>query len=1045
MSEPLPLPPYVTATLPAGHIVVDKTYVGDDEWLLHVCVYEALPANTNSGPKLSYLARVDARTGEITPATKYHDMQLDPYARMSSNRSSVVYAYNDPFRADVNAWVPTEDAPTLSTPVVSVAANADVSKLFVGNFSGLRVFSEVDGQWVEATPPITGSAVYRLSANHINNHIAIARASSPFLQVLDMSTLNVAFTAGGVACHAVAYSPDGAYLAVGFTSGSRFRIYKIDGFIYTELSTAGYTHPTGTVQDMAWSPDGKYIAVGHSTSPFMSIYELNRDTDTITKLANPTNLPTVTCTSVGFAPDGGAVLFGAGSSPFLFRYTYSGAGVFTRDTSLPVAVPGNITSIAFSADLGLVFLTSYMLETTLRDRRVVVWAYEGGGVFSDPRETLPRTVGSRVFSFWQYQIHCAYLLNGRLWLGSDASLAGQTLVAYRLVTHREEGVYRSTDKGSTWEHVFNPVVDDGFGWAYCNRQPISAFGDTAYLGVVADMQDDTTYGGYLYKSVDAGDTWFRIYTTEAAFPDPGLDGCDLTCVFTPDGEKVLLTAQVYTTPAADVAAVSLDGGDSWTPLRTLPEQAIYPEAAGYTAGVWFVGGFNAIRRSADDGATWTRVALPFNVFPYAMSGYSSHAVGVALPKGSTPPTGVLWSTDLGLTWAPAEKDFPLATVYTSPGYVEYGDNYWAYAVERTLVFTRLLGGTMPPIVVQLLDSTTVDLVTTSDYAVALRSILRSSSAARTFRQRALEILSRAQYTDRAIPALTAFLNSDTGVRDDISFYELVVLLSAVRVSAATKTNLHAAQQLLSVLSAWAGSSGADVSLAFSGCGVSTAFAEQLTRVAQMLDQLEARITASDSLHLGFLLLDELTASDAFPAHATLQAAVRDSLAGYVVFRYSGEVYSGWVMNLEGAMPVSRYEDYNFNSFCRVGSTYYGGADEGLFVLDGATDDGEPIDAAVATMMLDFGSPAQKRVHAAYIGYTSDGRVMLKVRAVNEGQLKEQWFEAKEVLAAAPREQMIRLGRGARSRYWQFELVNLDGADFELTDMEVHPVYLNRRV
>jgi len=85
------------------------------------------------------------------------------------------------------------------------------------------------------------------------------------------------------------------------------------------------------------------------------------------------------------------------------------------------------------------------------------------------------------------------------------------------------------------------------------------------------------------------------------------------------------------------------------------------------------------------------------------------------------------------------------------------------------------------------------------------------------------------------------------------------------------------------------------------------------------------------------------------------------------------------------------------------------------------------------------------VHNGYIGYTSTGRLMLKVRTVSGGELKEQWYEAQELQAQAPREQMLRIGRGLRSRYWQFELVNVDGADFEIDNLELHPVYLNRRV
>jgi hypothetical protein len=40
---------------------------------------------------------------------------------------------------------------------------------------------------------------------------------------------------------------------------------------------------------------------------------------------------------------------------------------------------------------------------------------------------------------------------------------------------------------------------------------------------------------------------------------------------------------------------------------------------------------------------------------------------------------------------------------------------------------------------------------------------------------------------------------------------------------------------------------------------------------------------------------------------------------------------------------------------------------------------------------------------------------------------------------------VKIGKGLRSRYWQFELVNIDGADFDLDTIEFHPVLLTRRV
>ena len=43
------------------------------------------------------------------------------------------------------------------------------------------------------------------------------------------------------------------------------------------------------------------------------------------------------------------------------------------------------------------------------------------------------------------------------------------------------------------------------------------------------------------------------------------------------------------------------------------------------------------------------------------------------------------------------------------------------------------------------------------------------------------------------------------------------------------------------------------------------------------------------------------------------------------------------------------------------------------------------------------------------------------------------------------ESRVKPGKGYKSVYWQFELVNRNGADFEEKDMTVFPIILQRRI
>lgn len=215
--------------------------------------------------------------------------------------------------------------------------------------------------------------------------------------------------------------------------------------------------------------------------------------------------------------------------------------------------------------------------------------------------------------------------------------------------------------------------------------------------------------------------------------------------------------------------------------------------------------------------------------------------------------------------------------------------------------------------------------------------------------------------------------------------------------------------------------------------------------AQVMDSVTADLLEQNTMIVAVSETLEAEAGDTVQALGHYSQNINDLAGAWLVFKTSGEVIQGWVMNVEGDRPFSEYTGFEFNSMTRIGDRYFGAADAGLYTLSGDTDAGAQIDAHLSSMMLDFGSTAQKRVVAAYLGYTSTGTVVLKVRSVDEGKLVEHWYEANEVVADAPRDGYRPLGRGLKSRYWQFELANVDGADFEIDKLELQPIMLSRRV
>ncbi len=85
---------------------------------------------------------------------------------------------------------------------------------------------------------------------------------------------------------------------------------------------------------------------------------------------------------------------------------------------------------------------------------------------------------------------------------------------------------------------------------------------------------------------------------------------------------------------------------------------------------------------------------------------------------------------------------------------------------------------------------------------------------------------------------------------------------------------------------------------------------------------------------------------------------------------------------------------------------------------------------------------------SYVGLTKAGRLMVKVitsERGKDGAPKERWYAMKQsTLGGTSLGGRIPLGVGIKSRYWQFELANIEGDDFELDVIDLDMIRLSRR-
>ena len=278
---------------------------------------------------------------------------------------------------------------------------------------------------------------------------------------------------------------------------------------------------------------------------------------------------------------------------------------------------------------------------------------------------------------------------------------------------------------------------------------------------------------------------------------------------------------------------------------------------------------------------------------------------------------------------------------------------------------------------------------------------------------------------------------------DIEALRMLTVLAAAGVSSEASTTATLIATLAS----------ASVLRAHADCALSLTMDEALA----LLDEHQASVTlavsaleefyaacSADNTALFVASTDSTVgASDMTASQAQLRVAVAELAGTFVSIRVGNELIQGWVVNTKD-QAFSEYQNFPFNSLCEAGGRYFAVAEDGLYELAGGTDAGVPIQASIKTGLLDLGTHFIKDVKAAYIGYNSAGRLLLYVTTTNKGSREQWWYELKDGASDSLRDGRVTVGRGLRAKYWQFEVVNLDGADFELDDIQIMYNVLSRR-
>jgi len=134
---------------------------------------------------------------------------------------------------------------------------------------------------------------------------------------------------------------------------------------------------------------------------------------------------------------------------------------------------------------------------------------------------------------------------------------------------------------------------------------------------------------------------------------------------------------------------------------------------------------------------------------------------------------------------------------------------------------------------------------------------------------------------------------------------------------------------------------------------------------------------------------------------------------------------------------SQYDDFGFNSFFTHEGRHYGVASDGIYLLEGATDNGEVIESMVDFGINDCGLPHRKKILNVRIGTTNGADTVLEVTTDN-GTREYKLEKSKEGdffwRAKPPHVQ--------QGVYWRFVLKS--STQFELNSIDFAPANLTRR-
>lgn len=181
-----------------------------------------------------------------------------------------------------------------------------------------------------------------------------------------------------------------------------------------------------------------------------------------------------------------------------------------------------------------------------------------------------------------------------------------------------------------------------------------------------------------------------------------------------------------------------------------------------------------------------------------------------------------------------------------------------------------------------------------------------------------------------------------------------------------------------------------------------------------------------------------------PITGTIDASLGILGAYMVGTAEAGDTWRVIAMNLQNG-AITEYESFAFNSMIEWNGGVYGANADGIYQLTGDDDDGTDIEAYARSGRTDHGTEVTKRASDVYVSAKSTTRMAFRVIA-DEDRDTVYEYSVPTNLHNGFDSVKSDLGRGLRARYFQYEIANVNGADFECDgfDVVVNPIERRRK-